>query len=111
MNKKTVLKYVMLFCLGLVIGMLITPILIGEKVKTVYSDYLNLTCMVYDEENKRTMACNPIDVENNLTYGFELPTNSTFKPSLIIYCTYDLNNKRFVNCYQLNEGVELAGAS
>ena len=102
----------MFVCFGAVIGMSISLLLInGEKVKIVYSDYVNMTCKIYDEDHKRTMACNPVDVEDNITYGFELPTNSTFNVSFIIHCVYDLNNKRFTYCYQLNEGVELAGAS
>ena len=102
------LKSILLIIFAGITGFLIGIISIREKV--VYTNYLYLTCMLYNESGKITMACNPIDIEpqpngKNLTFGFELPGNASYTPYKTIRCKYDLNNKRFIFCYQLNYGV------
>jgi len=75
-----------------------------------YTSALSLTCAIYNESGTYSMACNPIDIETRgekkFVWGFDLPANvSVFNINKIIYCTYDLNNKRFVECHQFSEGV------
>ena len=100
----SVLIVVSLFFGGYFIGSLVT------KQRVVYTNYVDMICKLYNETNKTTMACNPIDIEQqpdgkNITYGFELPGNSSYQPYKEIRCRYDLNAKRFILCYQLNYGV------
>ena len=104
----SLIKSILLIALIGITGFILGVISIKERV--VYTNYLDLTCMLYNESGKITMACNPIDVEKqvsgkNITFGFELPGNSSYTPYKTIRCKYDLNNKRFIFCYQLNYGV------
>lgn len=95
------------FLIGLIPGLLLwhfNPII-------KYTNYLKLTCMVYNESGEYSMYCNPIDIEKygnkSLTFGFKLPFNpSSYNLSRIILCTYDLNNQRFIECHQFSVGVK-----
>jgi len=96
--------------LGLIIGLAIGVLLRQFYPVVKYTDNLSLTCAIYNETGTYTMACNPIDIEKKgekkFIWGFDLPSSpSVFNISKIIYCTYDLNNKRFVECHQFSEGV------
>ena len=76
-----------------------------------YTKSLKMTCMVYNETKGYSMYCNPIDVEKygnrSILFGFKLPINpKNYNISRIILCTYDLNNKRFVECHQYSRGVK-----
>lgn len=101
--------YFATFLIGLLIGIFLwysNPV-----IKTVYTNTVKFTCAVYNESGEYSMFCNPIDVEKygdkNITFGFKLPGNISFyNISKLIYCTYDLNNKRFVECHQFNTGVK-----
>jgi len=80
------------------------------KERIVYTDKLELICKIYNETETISMACNPIDVERQksgelVTFAFVLPSNISFDPSREIHCYYNLTEKRFTYCYQLNIGV------
>jgi len=106
-------KYLLLsLIIGIFLGLL--PYFLFPRVKVQYNNTLELICKVYNETDKVSMACNPIDIEKSkkgelVTFGFELPSNTSFNISRTIHCLYDLNNKRFTYCYQLNIGVEELG--
>jgi hypothetical protein len=84
------------------------------KEKIVITDTIPLICKIYNETNQISMACNPIDIEKQksgelVTFGFTLPTNTSFNVSKEIYCHYNVTAKRFTYCYQLNIGVRESG--
>ena len=106
-------KYIILILVPLLIwvSFIIGYYLGHSREKIVFTDTLPLICKIYNETSQISMACNPVDIEKQksgelVTFGFTLPTNTSFNVSKEIYCHYNVTAKRFTYCYQLNVGVK-----
>jgi len=108
-SRSLIIPIITIFFIGL--SFVLGYFLGQSKEKIVFTDTLPLICKIYNETSQISMACNPVDIERQksgelVTFGFTLPTNTSFNVSKEIYCHYNVTAKRFTYCYQLNVGVK-----